>query len=227
MDPSVPPPPPPARYVAPTPPAPSGRWPTPAIVTLAVVVLLGVLGGLVGQLQAKNARDEKAALRRELDQTEGDTGSVLDELRAKVDELTTENSTLTDQAAQAAQAAADLDAAKAKLAEREAQIADLTAQLESAGAASESIAALFPVGLEDLAKVDLAASAMTLTARVGDCTYSAETCDRLPVGGARRRRLPGRGPMARHGAGQWRQLLPSRAGARRDGQLQRLGVHQR
>ncbi len=148
------------------------------MVGLALVAILGVVGG---QLQAKGARDDAAELEDRLVSTEDDADEELDGLQSELEAAQATNDELTTQYETAA---AELATAQTTITDQEAKIAELTAALESppdttAPAGADPAAGLFPVGLEDLEKVNLSFAAMPLAAQVGECTYATDTCDYL------------------------------------------------
>ena len=178
MDPMVP----PTPYVAPTPPpAPKKGWPTAALAAVVALALVAILGVVGGQLMAKSARDDAAELEDRLASTEDDADDELDQLQGEVETLTAAND---DLAGQYETASADLATAQTTITDQQAEIAELTAALEATPdttvpAAGDDLSALFPVGLEDLQKVDLSFEQMALASQVGECTYATDTCDYL------------------------------------------------
>jgi len=192
---AAPPPPPPGPVPAPTAP-PAGpapvpaaakqKWPTPAKIAVGLVALFAVLGILVGQLQVKNANDRNDTLNERLTAAEDDADSgagKADELQKQVDDLTAQNQQLTGENQQladsATKSAAELVTAQQTAADQATKITDLTGQLAAAQSNASQVGGVFPVGLEDLKKVNLSATSMPLTSKVVDCTYAKSTCDYL------------------------------------------------
>jgi hypothetical protein len=170
---------PPAPVAAPVPVErpPRRGWPTSALVAVIIASLLAIGGVVAGQLQAGNQKDKVAKLEDDLANAEDDADAESEELTAQ---LTAAEQTATAAQATADQAAADLataqaaaEAAAADAATKQTTIDDLTAQLAAQTAGTASV---FPVGLEDFAKVDLSVSAMAVTTESIDCTYNDETC---------------------------------------------------
>lgn len=176
MEPEVPPAP---SFLPPAPQAPEPRrgWPTGALVAIVGLALVAILGVVGGQLQARSAKDDLASARERLAAVEDDADDELDELQQQLEEATVANEQLT---AAADTAAADLVTAQATVEDQATRISELEAQVEaSATTVPSPTDGLFPVGLEDLAKVDLSFAGMALTSQIGECTYATETCDYL------------------------------------------------